>query len=188
MTGPQVPAAGPPGAPFDASAAVRELADRAALGDLVRAYASGCDRRDPAAVTATFTEDGRLAKCADPSGTGPATVEWRGRPAIAGVIAGLDRYAVTTHFLGQQAVAVDGDRATGETYCMAHHHYVHDGAWFDRVMAIRYFDHYRRAGGRWLIEDRRLVVDWVAYRPVGDPAMAPPWSVEQDAASRRPIP
>ena len=28
---------------------------------------------------------------------------------------------VTTHFMGQSTVTVDGERATGETYCIARH-------------------------------------------------------------------
>jgi|GEM_PF-135109 len=177
---------GPDGS--DPSLAVRALADRLALRDLVAAYAGGCDRREPAVVAGTFTEDGRLAKSADTTGTGPPAVEWRGRQAIAGVIAGLERYAATMHFVGQQTVVLDGDRATGETYCVAHHLYVKDGRWHDRVMSIRYQDGYRRVGDGWFIDDRLLIVDWIAYRPLGDPADAPPWAAEQDAAAVRPIP
>ena len=33
----------------------------------------------------------------------------------------LDRYEHTFHQIGQQTVVLDGDRASGETYCLAHH-------------------------------------------------------------------
>jgi hypothetical protein len=33
----------------------------------------------------------------------------------------LDKYEATTHFMGQSTVDLDGDHATGETYCIAHH-------------------------------------------------------------------
>jgi ketosteroid isomerase-like protein len=33
----------------------------------------------------------------------------------------LNRYEATTHFNGQSTIDLDGDRATGESYCLAHH-------------------------------------------------------------------
>jgi hypothetical protein len=167
---------------------VKELLDRMELRDLVDAYARGCDRVDPDGVAATFTETGRLAKYSDRLASGEATMERLGRAAIAETIGGLSRYAVTTHFLGQQSLAIEGDGASGETYCLAHHHYLHSGEWFNRVMAIRYLDTYRRTESGWLIEDRRLVVDWIEYRPVGTEALAPEWAVEQDSPAIRPLP
>ena len=33
----------------------------------------------------------------------------------------LNQYAATMHFNGQSTIYLDGDRATGESYCLAHH-------------------------------------------------------------------
>ena len=73
-------------------------------------------------------------------------------------------YAVTTHFLGQQYVDVDGERATGETYCLAHHLSGDGDEQHNHVMSIRYLDDYQRVDGRWLIARRRLVIDWTEDR------------------------
>jgi len=122
------------------------------------------DRREPDAVAALFCEDGVLAIYeGDPDVVAPDRVR-TGRAEIATALAGMSRYEVTTHFLGQQMVDVDGDAATGETYCMAHHISEVDGARRDKVMAIRYLDRYRRVGGEWKIEERRLAVDWTDDR------------------------
>jgi hypothetical protein len=43
-----------------------------------------------------------------------------GREALTPVFADLNRYEATTHFNGQSTVTVDGDRATGESYTIAH--------------------------------------------------------------------
>src|SRR5207237_3310129 len=95
--------------------------DRRALGDLVAAYARGVDRRRPADVAALFCDDGVLAIYdGDPDRVAP-TRERNGRAEIATALERLEMYTVTTHFLGQQYVDVDGERATGETYCLAHH-------------------------------------------------------------------
>ena len=78
----------------------------------------------------------------------------------------LEQYDVTTHILGQQSLALAGDRATGETYCLAHHISVVDGRRTNMVMSIRYLDTFVRSGNRWFIEERLLAVDWVEHRPV----------------------
>ncbi len=44
-----------------------------------------------------------------------------GRAALTLVFADLNRYEATTHVNGQTTVTIDGDRATGESYTIAHH-------------------------------------------------------------------
>jgi ketosteroid isomerase-like protein len=141
-----------------------EVDDRLALGRLVKAYAHHVDRREPEAVAALFCEDGVLAIYdGDPEHVVPDRVR-TGPEEIATALHGLARYEATTHFLGQQMVDVDGDTATGETYCMAHHIAEVDGIRRDKVMAIRYLDRYRRVGAAWKIEERRLAIDWTDDR------------------------
>jgi hypothetical protein len=82
-------------------------------------------------------------------------------------------------------VAIDGDTARGETYCLAHHLYDHEGQPYNRVMAIRYLDTFRRQSSRWQIADRRLVIDWIEYRPMGSLSVAPTWARSADAACIR---
>jgi ketosteroid isomerase-like protein len=141
-----------------------EVGDRLALGRLVKAYAHHVDRRQPEAVAALFCEDGVLAIYnGDPEVVEPDRVR-NGRDEITSALAGMTRYEVTTHLLGQQMVEVDGDDASGETYCMAHHVYEADGIRRDRVMAIRYLDTYARIDGEWKIAQRRLAIDWTDER------------------------
>jgi hypothetical protein len=142
------------------------VADRMALQDLVAAYARGVDRRVFQSVAALFTEDGRLAIYNGQPGTEPPQRERLGREQIARAMTRLEQYDVTTHILGQQSVAVDGDTATGETYCLAHHFSDVDGRRTNMVMSIRYLDTFVRLGNRWFIEERLLAVDWVEHRPV----------------------
>jgi uncharacterized protein (TIGR02246 family) len=139
---------------------VDELSDRVALRELVEAYAHNVDRLDPEAVAALFCDDGVLAIYeGDPDVVEPDRVR-TGHREIADALAGLSRYAVTTHFLGQHSVRLTGDTATGETYCMAHHITDADGERRDKVLSIRYLDRFRRVDDRWRIEERRLAVDW----------------------------
>ena len=52
----------------------------------------------------------------------------------------LNRYEATTHFNGQSTIALDGDRATGESYCLAHHLFTEDGERKLMVASLRYLD------------------------------------------------
>src|SRR4029079_9258171 len=114
------------------------------------------------------TRDVVLTICTDPVGES-VRAERTGRDEIADAMAGLERYRVTTHHVGQQLVTFDDadpDVATAETYCMAHNLRERDGATFDRVMSIRYQDTYVRAEGTWLIAHRRLLTDWTEDREI----------------------
>lgn len=141
--------------------ALTELLDEQRIRALAVAYAGGADRRDGAAVAALFVEDGLLE-------VRPVTGEPRrleGRDAIATAIASLSRYLCTTHFLGQHAVALDGDQATGEVYCQAHHLIDTDQGRQNRTLWIRYQDRYVRSGEGWRIATRCLQTDWSELRP-----------------------
>src|SRR4029079_5642277 len=118
----------------------------------LQAYAEGWDPRDAALLLSCFTDGATL------------TVHWVDRdattmtfPAGADQIpGGLARYDLTFHVIGNHRVELDGDQATGSTYCFAHHVTGTD----DHVMAIRYEDTYRRDGDGWKIVERHLRHLW----------------------------
>ena len=135
------------------------VVDRVALRDLVDAYARAVARRDVGAVAALFTADGRLVSRLHD--TGGAPIVRQGRDEItAALTAGLDRYLLTTHVVGGQVVTIDGDGATGDTVCLAHHVYEKGGARRMLVMAVRYADTYAREPGGWGFAERQLTLDW----------------------------
>jgi hypothetical protein len=95
------------------------------------------------------------------------TQELNGREALTPVFEDLNRYTATMHFNGQSTIALDGDRATGESYCMAHHLSVGaDGQRTLMIAAIRYDDVFVKQQGAWLFAERRLMVDWIETRPL----------------------
>jgi hypothetical protein len=49
------------------------------------------------------------------------TQELRGRDSLAPVFDNLNSYVATMHFNGQSTISLDGDQATGQSYCLAHH-------------------------------------------------------------------
>ncbi|WP_262282771.1 nuclear transport factor 2 family protein [Micromonospora sp. MA102] len=141
-----------------------QAADRVALGELVDAYARLADRRDARGQAALFTADARVAVYdGEPDTTEPTQV-LNGRDELADAFGALRNYDRTTHFNGQRTVTVDGDRATGETYCLAHHLWTEEGQRTLMVMSIRYHDTFVRQDGRWLFAERRLITDWIDRR------------------------
>jgi ketosteroid isomerase-like protein len=146
----------------------QSVADRLALRDLVDAYARHVDRRDAAAVAALFTADGRLVSRLH-NAAADAPIVRRGRDEIAtALVAGLDRYVATTHIVGGQVVTIEGDGATGDTVCLAHHVYENAGGRRMLVMAVRYTDKFAREPGGWGFAERQLHLDWREDRAMED--------------------
>jgi hypothetical protein len=92
------------------------------------------------------------------------TQELNGREALTPVFDDLNRYEVTTHFNGQSTIALEGDRATGESYCLAHHLYTEDGERKLMIASLRYLDTFVKTDGTWLFGERKLYVDWTETR------------------------
>ena len=146
-----------------------EAADRLALRELFDAYARCADRRDAEGQKALFTRDTVFAVYMDGEGTEPSYV-LDGREALTPVFDDLNRYEVTTHFNGQSTVTLDGDRANGESYTIAHHVYTEDGERKIMVASLRYLDNFTKIDGRWYFAERKLILDWSETRSATAPA------------------
>jgi hypothetical protein len=143
----------------------QQAADRLAVRELIDAYAHCADRRDATGQMALFTADARFLVFMDATASEP-TQQLQGRESLAPVFDNLNTYAATTHFNGQSTISLDGDRAAGESYCLAHHLTVGtDGQRTMMVASIRYLDELVKQDGQWLFAERRLMVDWTETRP-----------------------
>jgi ketosteroid isomerase-like protein len=141
-----------------------EGADRLAIRELVDAYAHCADRRDAGGQKSLFTEDTHFVVYMGGQGSQPTQV-LDGREALTPVFADLNRYQATMHFNGQSTVSLDGDRATGESYCIAHHLFTEDGEGKLMIAWLRYGDTFVKRDGAWLFAERNLYVDWTETRP-----------------------
>jgi hypothetical protein len=93
------------------------------------------------------------------------SMELNSREALAPVFADLNKYAATTHFLGQSTIlTLTDDRGTGECYCLAHHVTVDGEKRRLMVASLRYLDTFVKLSGVWLFAERRLYVDWLEER------------------------
>jgi len=140
-----------------------EAADRLAIRELFDAYAHCADRRDAEGQKALFTADTRFAVFMSGEGTEPTYV-LHGREALTPVFNDLKQYEVTTHFNGQSTVVIDGDRATGESYTIAHHLFTVDGERKIMIASLRYLDTFVKIDGGWYFAERNLILDWSETR------------------------
>ena len=141
-----------------------EQADRLAIRELIDAYAHCADRRDADGQKALFTKDTHFVVYMDGQGSEPTQV-LAGREALTPVFEDLGRYRATMHFNGQSTVRLDGDRATGESYCIAHHLSTPGDERTLMLAYLRYNDTFAKANGAWLFAERNLYVDWIETRP-----------------------
>ena len=144
----------------------REAADRLAIRELIDAYAHCADRRDAEGQKALFTDDTHFVVYMDGEDTDP-TQDLRGRESLTAVFDALNQYEVTMHFNGQNTATLEGDRGTGEAYCIAHHVFSEEGERKIMVAYLRYLDTFVKQGGTWLFAERNLYLEFSDTRPLG---------------------
>jgi hypothetical protein len=141
-----------------------EAAHRLAIRELVDAYAHCADRRDAEGQMSLFTPDTHFVVYMNSKDPMPSQ-ELHSRDALAPVFAELNRYEATTHFVGQSTIfRLSEDRATGETYCLAHHVLVDGEKRHLMVASLRYLDTFAKVDGAWFFAERLLYVDWLEQR------------------------
>ena len=141
-----------------------EAADRLAIRELIEAYAHFADRRDAKRQMSLFTANTRFVVYMHAKDLTP-TQEVHSREALAPVFAELNRYDATTHFIGQSSItSLLAERATGETYCLAHHVTLDGTKRRLMVASLRYLDTFVKIDGAWFFAERRLYVDWIDER------------------------
>src|ERR1700720_692715 len=141
-----------------------EQADRLAIRELVDAYAHCADRRDADGQKSLFTEDTHFVVYMGGQGSEPTQV-LDGREALTPVFDDLNRYQATMHFNGQSTITLDGDHATGESYCIAHHLSTAGEERPLMLAYLRYRDTFAKVDGAWSFAERNLYVDWIETRP-----------------------
>jgi hypothetical protein len=145
-----------------------EAADRLAIRELVEAYAYCADRRDAEGQMALFTSDAHFVVFRDARDPMPSQ-EFHSRETLAPVIADLNKYRTTMHFVGQSSILSLADgRAAGQTYCLAHHLTVDGDRRQLMIATLRYHDAFAKVDGAWLFAERRLYVDWIEERALHD--------------------
>jgi ketosteroid isomerase-like protein len=149
--------------PDDLRTRIQLLEDRAALKNLVDTFSNLADVKDVDRQLLLFTED---ATVESRTGDGPGT-PMRGRQQIGNAFRPfLAGFETVYHTNGQQTVEIDGDTATGISYCLVVL-ISRDGANATKLtMGVRYADEYVRRDGVWLISKRVSNFMWRDTEPM----------------------
>ncbi len=146
----------------------KERADRHEIRKIVDDYALFADRIDNEALAGLFAPEGILRIFE--RGNSEPVRQRIGQSEIAEAIKGLSRYDVTLHVVSNHYVEIDGDIATGESYCRASHIRAVEGgapeARENYVMNIRYLDDFIRTTEGWRIAKRELQVEFTEVFPI----------------------
>jgi SnoaL-like domain len=133
-----------------------EIADRLAIAETLALYCRGIDRCDAAQLAAVFTPDARIDY-----GDGAKT------PAetIPGLMAGLGAMRLTQHNIANTVIRFAETTAQAETHCVAFHLIPAPDGDIELVVGGRYLDRLEKHAGRWLIAERRYIMDWNRTAP-----------------------
>ncbi len=143
------------------------IAKRACYDALTR-YARGIDRCDPELVRSTYHPDA-YDDHGSYQGDVDGFVAW-----VKGAV--MDTFSCTMHKLGNSLIEIDGDRAFGETYAIAHHVQAQLEVPTDLIMGVRYLDRFEWRSGEWKVAHRVMSFEWERSVEIG-PQVFPPGSL-----------
>jgi hypothetical protein len=142
--------------------------DEEALRWLSAEYAAAVDRRDGQRFAALFVPEGALVVPDYPHGLAPVVVR-SGRRVLERIPDGLRNYRRTFHQTSDHRYTVDGDRASGDVRCVAHHvsgHADKSAVGTDTVWYLHYQDEYARTEAGWRFLRREIHLQFVEELPV----------------------
>jgi ketosteroid isomerase-like protein len=133
---------------------------------LVDAYALAMDRRDLEAFPRLFVPEGALVVRA-PGREKPLGIFKGPGPDGVGLIARLlgDLYRDTLHHITTHEASIDGDRATGTTYCLAYHVVDGEDGGALETLGVRYEEEFVRTAEGWRIRVRDATRLWSQITP-----------------------
>ncbi len=146
------------------AAGLQTLLNEREIRRVLLRYCRGVDRGDVEMVRECY-HPGSVDVHGRYSGAGPAFADY-----AVGVLS--ERYAATTHNIGEPLIELDGDSAHVDTYVVAYHLSVEpiDQAHL-YVFGGRYVDRFSQRAGRWRIDARVVVRDWTIRHPVPPDAL-----------------
>ena len=134
-----------------------ELEDRIALRELVDKVSLLADERDFHNQVQLFTQDGVSETFAE----GTSILKLKGRKEMSQAFGEfLKNVDIIYHFNGQHVVTINGDGATGTSYCMITLIGMENGRKIKTIIGAVYRDTYVRENNRWLISKRIGNFDW----------------------------
>ena len=143
---------------------ISQIEDRIALKELVDTFSILADRKDVRAQTQLFTPGGTV----ETYRKGELVTKLNGRKEMEDAFGSfLKNFETVYHFNGQQTVTINGDKASGISYCMVTLIGTENGKKMKTSIGVYYQDEYVREDNRWLIAKRKSVFDWEERQELG---------------------
>jgi ketosteroid isomerase-like protein len=136
---------------------IQQLEDRAALKTLVDTFSNLADTKEVDKQVLLFTDDATVVSYA---GTQMVS-SLKGRKQIGDTFAAyLSTFETVYHMNGQHTVDIQGDQATGVSYCLVVLIGHENGKQVRTTSGVIYKDGYVRRDGKWLIASRVSNFAW----------------------------
>lgn len=140
-----------------------ELEDRASLKELVDTVSILADKKDVHTQVQLFSENAT----SETFFGGSAILKLKGRKEMEEAFADfLKNFETVYHLNGQQKVTINGDNATGTSYCLVTLIGTENGKKIKTTIGVIYQDEFVRENNRWLIAKRIGNFDWQEKREV----------------------
>src|SRR3954471_7599150 len=137
--------------------AIQAIEDRMALKNLVDTFSTLADQKETGKQTLLFTEDALSETFVN----GQVVSSLKGRKQIGEAFgAFLSTFETVYHINGQQTVTLNGDKATGISYCLVTLIGAESGKKMKTTIGAYYTDDFVRQNGNWLIAHRKATFAW----------------------------
>jgi ketosteroid isomerase-like protein len=136
---------------------IKELEDRASLKELVDSVSFLADKRDVHTQVQLFSENAMSETFVG----GTSILKLKGRKEMEEAFGDfLKNFETVYHLNGQQKVTINGDNATGMSYCLVTLIGTENGKKMKTTIGAIYQDDFVRENNRWLIAKRIGNFDW----------------------------
>ena len=134
-----------------------EIQDRLALKELVDIFSIFADQKKTQEQTFLFTENAEVVSIMN----GQANPPLVGRKQIGETFAGfLNLFETVYHLNWQQTVSINGNSATGTSYCQVTLIGIENGKKLKTTFGVIYNDEFLKINGYWLINKRQSNFTW----------------------------
>jgi hypothetical protein len=128
-----------------------EIIDRIALKNIVDTFSILADQKETTKQTLLFTEDAKVESIIN----GKHGSSFTGRKEIGEAFSSfLSLFQTVYHINGQQSVTINGEKASGISYCLVTLIGMENGVKIKTTMGVYYNDNYVKKDNAWLIQKR----------------------------------
>ncbi len=144
--------------------AMNQIEDKLSLKELVDIFSILADQKKTQEQTLLFTENAEVVSIMN----GQAQPPLVGRQKLGEAFGGfLSLFETVYHLNGQQTVKINGNSATGSSYCQVTLIGTENGKKMKTTFGVIYNDEYLKINGHWLINKRQSNFTWIEKTELG---------------------